>query len=435
MSFVWVYTATGAGVVNWSGNVVGSDANSCAAISSPVITSNAVQVQASVSLRISKQDYPDPVLAGSTLTYTVNYTNTGGSSATGVAITETYDSNVSFVSANPPPSVGNNVWNIGTLGAGGTGTILITVRVNGGATLNNVVTIGSAQTFPVSAFATTAVIALPMFSLTKSDNPDPVLVGDNLVYNITYRNTGLGNATGVVITETYDSNVNFVSASPSPDAGNNIWRIGALGAGGSGTIVVTVKVNGGATLVNLAQIGSDQGVSSGVTEWTTVVVPGQVRIDKSVSPSTVNTSGLVTFTYTIVITNAGSGPVPIQQITDTLPPGFTFITTTGLSGITRVPDSVIASGQNVAWTYTLPYPIVGVGNATLTFIATSSNGVGYCNNAGVTIGGAIGIVARDNLACIAWPEYVVETHAGGLTIRARVRMINGQPVILSWEIR
>jgi len=127
---------------------------------------------------------------------------------------------ISFVSANPPPSVGNNVWNIGGLGAGGSGTILITVRVNGGATLNNVVTVGSAQTSLVTASATTTVIALPAFNLTKSDNPDPVLVGDNLVYNITYRNTG---------------------------------------AGGSGSIAVTVRVNGGAPLVNQAHIGCDGG--------------------------------------------------------------------------------------------------------------------------------------------------------------------------------
>jgi hypothetical protein len=86
-SFTWVYTATGAGMVSWSGSVAGSDANSCAAVSSPVIASNVVQVQASVSLFISKQDNPDPVLVGSSLTYTVRYTNTGGGNATGVVIT------------------------------------------------------------------------------------------------------------------------------------------------------------------------------------------------------------------------------------------------------------------------------------------------------------------------------------------------------------
>ncbi len=433
-SFTWVYTATGAGVVSWNGSVAGSDANSCAAVSSPIIASNVVQVQASVSLFISKQGNPDPVIAGSSLTYTVRYTNTGGGSATGVVITETYDSNVSFVSANPPPSVSNNVWNIGGLGAGGSGTILITVRVNGGATLSNVVTIGSDQTSPVTTSATTTVIALPAFNLTKSDDPDPVLVGDNLVYNITYRNTGVGNATGVVITETYDSNVSFVSASPAPDVGNNVWRIGALGAGGSGSIAVTVRVNGGATLLNQAQIGCDQGVSGGVMEQTTVVVPNQVSIGKTVSPSTVDTTGLMTFTYTLVITNTGSA-VPVQQITDTLPPGFTYLTTTGVSGITRPPDSVITNGQNIAWTYTAPYPSIGGGRATVTFIAASSNGAGYCNSAGVTIGGAIGIVAGNNLACIAWPIYEIETHIAGLTIRARVRMENGRPVILLWEIR
>jgi uncharacterized repeat protein (TIGR01451 family) len=150
----------------------------------------------------------------------------------------------------------------------------------------------------------------------------------------------------------------------------------------------------------------------------------------------VNTPGqLVTYTYTIVITNAGTGPVPVQQITDTLPPGFTYITMTGFSGITRGPDSVITSGRNIAWTYNSPYPTVGAGSATLTFIASSSDGAGCCNSAGVMVGGAIGTVAGNDLACIAWPEYVIETQVGGLTIRARVRMEHGRPVILSWQIK
>ena len=35
----------------------------------------------------------------------------------------------------------------------------------------------------------------------------------------------------------------------------------------------------------------------------------------------------------------------------------------------------------------------------------------------------------------AWPVYEIVARAGSQTIRVRVRMENGRPVILLWEIR
>jgi len=171
---------------------------------------------------------------------------------------------------------------------------------------------------------------------------------------------------------------------------------------------------------------------------TATPVPGQVTIDKGVSPSTVDTPGqVVTYTYTITIANAGPSTVRIRWITDTLPGGFTYITTTATSGI-RFPDAIFTNGQDILWLYNPPRPRLNAGgSATLTFLAVSSNGGGtYCNSAGVAIQGAIGVVARDDLACvqIAWPEYVITSRAGPRLIRVRVRLVNGLPIILSWEI-
>ncbi len=146
---------------------------------------------------------------------------------------------------------------------------------------------------------------------------------------------------------------------------------------------------------------------------------------------------MVTYTYTITIANAGPSTVHVWLITDTLPNGFAYVATLSTNGI-RFPDSTTVNGRNIRWEYSRPPPQLRAGqSATLTFLAVSSNGAGtYCNSAGVTVGGGIGVVARDNLACvqIGWPEYVIVARAGPLRIRARVRLVNGQPVILSWEI-
>ena len=398
-------------------------ANNTASVTTTVISP--------VVMTISKRDAPDPVMMGNTLVYTITYANTGGTTATGVVITETYDAGVIYQSANPPPSVGNNVWNLGSVGAGVSNTIVISVTPNAVGVLTNVVAIDSAQTPPVTTSVTTTVIPQPpSFVLTKSGAPDPVLIGSNLTYNINYQNVG-GNATGVVITETYDSNVSFISAVPAPTSGNNVWSIGALSADGPHTIVVTVHVNGGTTLTNKVTMTSTQGVSATATAINTTVVAGQVSIGKTVMPTTFPGAGQWV-TYTILITNAGPTSVPVQQITDTLPVGFTYVTTTATSVI-RFPEAINVSGQTITWSYSPLRPSIPAGStATLTFVATT--GVNpACNSAGVTIQGSIGLVAADNLACLGWPEYLITAQTGSQTIRVRVRLVNNLPVILSWE--
>jgi uncharacterized repeat protein (TIGR01451 family) len=167
------------------------------------------------------------------------------------------------------------------------------------------------------------------------------------------------------------------------------------------------------------------------------VAPNQVTIGKTVSSSTLPEPGKsLTYTYAITIHNAGPSTVSVQQITDTLPMGFTYITTTTGFGDILYTGSISTSGQAITWTYTSAY-IPGGNTATLTFQARASGSftlAQYCNNAGATVPG-LGVISIGDSACVGWPIYEIETHVAGLTIRARVRMENGRPVILLWEIR
>ncbi|MEM3383304.1 MAG: VWA domain-containing protein [Nitrososphaerales archaeon] len=90
---------------------------------------------------------------------------------------------------------------------------------------------------------------------------------DEIIYTITYKNTGNTKATNVVITETYDPFVNFVSANPYPSSGNNVWSIGDLDQGAFGSIMVVVQVSSnaedGQEIKNIASIDSDQTDSIG----------------------------------------------------------------------------------------------------------------------------------------------------------------------------
>jgi hypothetical protein len=80
----------------------------------------------------------------------------------------------------------------------------------------------------------------------------------------------------VVLTETYDPRTLYHTASPSPTVDTNIWEIGPLPPGGSGTISVTVRViedvPGDATLVNKAMLSGDD-LSTEVAIVYTAVYP------------------------------------------------------------------------------------------------------------------------------------------------------------------
>ena len=183
-------------------------------------------------------------MPGNQIVYTISYGNAGTDAATAVVITEAYDANVTFVSAVPAPDATfDNQWTIGNLAAGGSGTITVTVageHAPGQRHPDQQQRHADRQRGSTSASETTTVNSAPSLSITKTDNPDPVVAGNQIVYTISYGNAGTDAATGVVITEAYDSNVTFVSAIPAPTSGDNVWTIGNLAAGGSGTITVTV---------------------------------------------------------------------------------------------------------------------------------------------------------------------------------------------------
>src|SRR5882672_5295723 len=87
-----------------------------------------------------------------------------------------------------------------------------------------------------------------------------------------------------------------------------------------------------------------------------------------------------TVVYTITINNPGDAPVTLNTITDTLPPGFSYVT--GSSSVLTTADPAVL-GQELTWSG--PFSLPANGSGVLTFSATASATPGdYLNNAGAT---------------------------------------------------
>ncbi|MEA2074245.1 MAG: hypothetical protein U9O85_00675 [Euryarchaeota archaeon] len=233
-------------------------------------------------LEIEKFDSLDPVEAGAPLNYTIYVNNTGCANATNVTVTEFYDANVTFVTADPYPNSENNIWNFSTLNVSESKKITITVNVTSplpnGTILLNFANVTCDQGMKDQIYQDTTVTSAPYCSLAKYDFPDPVKAGANLTYTIICENTGNMNATNGVITEEYDANVTFVNATPAPDdfgTNNATWLIPHAPPGVKHYINITVRVNdtvaNDTILTNNVSVTADQDFRHNHTIYTEVV--------------------------------------------------------------------------------------------------------------------------------------------------------------------
>ena len=96
-----------------------------------------------------------------------------------------------------------------------------------------------------------------------------------------------------------------------------------------------------------------------------------------------------TLTYTITVSNQDDKETPLNKIDDDLPPGFSYVTGSGLftpptGSATNEEPSI--SGQRLAWNITTPQ-LQPAESATLTFNVVANVGAGtYCNEAWATPG-------------------------------------------------
>lgn len=206
---------------------------------------------ATADLSVSKSDSPDPVVAGTNITYTIGVTNLTAAEATTVALSDTLPANTTFVSVTAPAG-----WDCTTPAVGGTGTVTCTIAALGaslsasfplvvnvdagtsdGTVISNTASVSSTDD-PVagnnSATTTTTVSTGADVSVTKSDSPDPATAGGNITYAIAVANAGPSVASTLTLTDVIPANTTFASLT-SP-AG---WTCTPLAVGGTGTVNCT----------------------------------------------------------------------------------------------------------------------------------------------------------------------------------------------------
>src|SRR3989442_2094163 len=378
--------------------------DTCANTGGPANFTGSTTVVAPV-LTIAKTDAPDPVAAGTNITYTLSYSNTGTAGATNVAVSDTIPANTTFVSASAPGGLAGGVvtWNIGAVAAGASGTVTPVGKgasplLNGTVIHNATYSISSTETGAVAgADDTTTVTSAPVLSITKADAPDPVAAGANITYTLSYSNNGNANATNVAIRDTIPANTTFVSASaPGGLAGGVVtWNLGGLAAGASGTVTLVVKVssplaNGTVVHNNTYSITSTEtGAVVGADDTTTVSSAPVLTISKTVAPNPVNAGS--NLTYTINYSNTGTDQATGVLIRDTVPASTAFVSASNggalAAGVVTWNIGILAAGASgsVTLVVSVNSPLVNGTPINNTTYSITSNEVGPVNGATVTV--------------------------------------------------
>ncbi len=366
-------------------NTASGTLTNTAAVSSATIadTNNAndsaTDVDEPASLTITKDDGQTVVSPGATFTYVINIANNGAVNLSTVSVSDALPADLVYVSASPAPvdpAATPLVWNIGTLNAGDTAQIQLTVRVvdsPSSSSITNTATVSDSNTgATASADDTDAIAADNTKTFTgsnQSDSTDPeVFIGEVLTYQISIPIPDGVTMTGLTASDVLDAGLafdecvsvsygslttdragGFAAACPTggdatnPDPvvtneGHNVlMSFGNVtnASGSEQTLTVTYLVDVLNVLSNVNGVGnidnhvtwSWNGGSSTLSDSadSVEIIEPDLSIEKTASPQVSPLGNPITFTVDIAHTVASTADAYDVVVTDTLPDGLEYV--------------------------------------------------------------------------------------------------------------
>jgi uncharacterized repeat protein (TIGR01451 family) len=326
-------------------------------------------------------------LPGGTVVFTIEASNGGSFPATNVVVTDLLPAGLDFVSAVPDQGTYNNVtgvWTVGTITADNFQLLLITATVNGavapGTLITNTATLTSLDQTDNNPENDQASVELSVASpptdiaIGKSADTATPVEGGSVLYTITATNNSTTPATNVVITDQLPGGLSFNGASPSQGTyteATGVWNVGTIPASGSATLLLGAQVvtepasviDNTATLTSLTETDSNAANNQATATVTVIAASADINVGKTVDNASPAQGSNVVFTVTV--NNNGPNNATNLVISDLLPSGLTYVTSSTAQG-TYTPGT----GEWVIGT------LITSGTATLSITAQASGPAG-----------------------------------------------------------
>lgn len=367
------------------------------------MTSTTVNAQADLSITVVGT--PDPVVAGTALTYAIDVVNNGPSDAQSLSVSQSTPAGTTFASVIAPGG-----WNCTSPPIGGSGPVTCTAPTlasSASASFSLSVTVDPAapdgSMIPATAIVSSATMDPNGANDSAADNtavavsadvsigviatPDPVIAGTQLTYSVNIINGGPSDALAVAVSEATPANTTFATlgappgwscTTPTPGTAGMITCTNpALAAGGTASFSLVVNVlpsvPEGSTIAASATVGSaspDATPSNNTAAASTAVgASANMSVSSTAEPETVNAGETVT--YTLTATNLGPSDAVNVAITTAIPDGMAFESVTADGGTTSAP-AIGATTGDVICTWPGVTPAGGSRTAMLTLRALTS---------------------------------------------------------------
>ncbi len=314
----------------------------------------------SADLSITKRGPSQPVLLGSTFSYSLEVDNEGPSDATEVEVTDELPKDLEFVVAAAPEGTtcgeagGIVTCELGTILPGSPTVVIdVTVKAIGlpaGGKVSNTAKVSSPTPDPEpgndESTAETPVLPSADLAITKAA-PATVEPDGELTYALHVENLGPSPAHAVVVEDPLPAGVEFEGASEgcTASAGTVTCALpGELPVGGEADLQVTVHVPfalAGQSLVNTASVEGEEAdphTENNQSAVTTTVGPAS---DLSITKTMGKAEAGQPLIYTLAVSNNGPSDSSAVTVKDTLPAGTIFKTTAPSQG------TCSAAGQSV----------------------------------------------------------------------------------------
>lgn len=426
-------------------------------------TKRTISPAPTADLSLTKEDSPDPVNAGSNLTYTITVNNNGPDPAANASWSDTLPSGTTFVSISnvggwscTAPDAGDN----GTVSCSNasfpvgsavfTLTVAVAPTVAAGSVLTNSATVTSSTFDSNTSNQTGTAMTTVRSPATLTGNKfvsGGTTPGSSMSYLIILSNSSGSNQQdnpGDEFTDVLSSDLTLVSADASGGTAtanigtNTVTWNGVVPGGDSITITITATIKPGTTGHTISNTGSisydadGNGTNEANANTNTVnfevgaaTTNADLNVTKLTSADTISADSDVS--YTISVTNGGPDTATSATLTDTLPLDMTFVSlsqpagwscnslTPGSGGtLTCSRDLPAGSGAQV---FTLVGHIPpGAANdtvysnmATVTTTATDPNSENNTSTAGTTVG------------CITDPIVINNADSGPGSLRQAIK--------------
>lgn len=305
-----------------------------------------------VDLKVTKTVDDNHPNKGDDIVYTITITNqallgdgTAGGSLSNAQLKDLLPTEAKYISSQIIGGAGTydaatGVWNIGALAAGQTVTLKITADVDDCDPFVNTATVSTTDGLDVDTSNNSSSITVTPqrvdLGITKTADKQKLNVGESVTFTITVSNAaGMDTATNVSVLDQLPPGMTLVGSATASqgtyDANTGVWTIGSIASGGHVTLTLVAKITDGASKINTAEIVAvdqcDTNAANDTASATVGVAKSDLALTKTIDKDKVSKNEQ--FTYTIRVSNSGPDQATGVVVSDKLPAGVTFVSSSG----------------------------------------------------------------------------------------------------------